>query len=131
MDFPVYLLRLGQDWQVVFPAGKTDMGHTDFWEETVSRIVAHHYKIPREKLMNLPYSERRARIVGNQVYYGGRRDPDLLEAIRKATGNSELAFCFDEHERRLKEDVLELRRLVRRYSVNDRNRPPRKPDPRR
>lgn len=121
MDFPVYLLRLGEEWQVVFPKDEADIGHTDFWEQTVSHLVAKHYKIPQPKLANLPYSERRARIVGNTIYYGGRPKPDLLQAIHKATGNNQLAFCFDEHERRLKEEVLELRRLVRRYLVSDRN----------
>ena len=67
MVFPVYFLRLGKDWQVVFPKDKPDIGHTDFWEETVSRIVADHYKIPRPKLVNLPYCQPRARIVGNRA----------------------------------------------------------------
>jgi len=131
MDFPVYVLRFGEEWQVVFPKDQTDTGHTDFWEQTVSFLVAKHFKIPQLKLVNLPYSQRRARIVGNRVYYGGRPEIGLLQAIRKATGNNELILCFDDHERRLKEDVLELRRLIRRYSVSDQNQPRRKPGQRR
>jgi len=114
MVFPVYLLRHGREWQVVFPEDRSDIGHTDFWEQTVSHIVAKQFRIPQPMLANMPYCERRARIVGDKVYYGGRPDPDLLAAIRNATGNEELVLCFDEHERRLREDVLELRRLVRR-----------------
>jgi hypothetical protein len=123
MRYPLYLLRRGKGWQVVFPEDKADIGHADFWENTVSVLVGARCNIPQVELANLPYCQRRARIVGDVVYYGGRPEPDLLEAIRKATGNAKLAFCYDEHERRLKEDVLELRKLVRRYSGNDRRRP--------
>jgi hypothetical protein len=127
MDYPVYLLRLNDKWRVVFPEGKADIGHTDFWEKTVSRTVADFYKIPRALLVNLPYSQRRARIVGDALYYGGRPDPDLLAAICTATGNRKLVFCFDEHERRLKEDVLTFRKLVRRFAINAPNPPQRRP----
>lgn len=125
--YPVYLLRLGKKWNVVFPENKEDIGHTDFWEKTVAHLVAKHFKIPQAKLTNLPYSQRRARIVGNTVYYGGRPEPDVLQAVRQTTGNDLLVFCFDEHERRLREDVLEFRRLVRRHAVNAQNLPRRKP----
>jgi hypothetical protein len=128
--YPVYLLRLGKQWKVVFPENKEDLGHTDFWEQSVSRLVAKHFQIPQVKLANLPYSQRRARIVGNTAYYGGRPEPEVLQAVREATGNGDLVFCFDEHERRLTEDVREFRRLVRRHTVNDRNQPRRKPRPR-
>jgi hypothetical protein len=123
------LLRFGDSWQVVFPKNKANIGHTDFWEQTVSHIVADYYKIPQSKLANLPYCQRRGRIVDRTVFYGGCPEPDLLQVIRKATGNQELVFCFDEHERRLKADVLALRKLIRRFS--DRNQPPRKPGQRR
>jgi hypothetical protein len=112
MVFPVYLLRFGDSWQVVFPKNKADISHSDFWEQTVSHVVADYYKIPQPKLANLPYCQRRARIVDRTVFYGGRPEPDLLQAIRKAAGNKDLVFCFDEHERRLKADVLALRKLI-------------------
>jgi hypothetical protein len=117
--FPLYLLRLGQGWQIVFPANKEDIGHTDFWEQTASHLVARHFKIPQPKLANLPYSQRRARVVGDSVYYGERPDPELLPLLRAAVGNEELAFCFDEHEKRLREDVRQFRRLVGRYTISD------------
>jgi len=129
-SYPVYLLRLNKKWRVIFPENREDIGHTDFWEQTVSRLVASQFKVPHAKLANLPYSQRRARIVGNTAYYGGRHDPDLLRAIRKATGNKELVFCFDEHERRLREEVVEFRRLVRR-AINGQNQSQRKPGQRR
>jgi hypothetical protein len=131
MDFPVYLLRLGEKWQVVVPNELVDLGHTDFWEQTVSHVVADYYKIPQAKLANLPYCQRRARVVGDKIYFGGRPEPELLHAIRAKTGNLKLDFIFDEHEKRLREDVLELRRLIRRHFVNDPSQPPRKPGQRR
>jgi hypothetical protein len=81
--YPLYLLLLDDQWKVVFPTGKRDIGHTDFWEQTVSRYVADHYKIPAIKLVNLPYSQRRARVVGDKVHYGEKADPELLKLIRE------------------------------------------------
>jgi len=37
----------------------------------------------------------------------------LLQAICKATENDKLVFVYDNHEKRLKEDVLDFGRLVR------------------
>lgn len=115
-SFPLYLLKLG-DWQVVFPDDRADIGHTDFWEQTVSQIVARHYHIPQRRLANLPYCQRRARVVGSTVYYGGKHDAALLKVIRKTLGDASLIFAHDDHERRLREDVLEFRRLVRRHRI--------------
>lgn len=111
--FPLYLLRLGNEWKVVFPDDRADIGHSEFWEHVVAQVVARHFKIPLHKLVNLPYCQRRARIVGNKVYYGERPDPKLLNLIRRAVGNKQATFCHDEHEIRLKQDVLAFRRLVR------------------
>ena len=114
--YPLYLLQLGADLRVVFPEDRQDIGHTDFWEQTVSHIVAKHYGIPQKSLTNLPYCQRRCRVVGNTVYYGERPDPELLRLLREAVGavgKDELVFCFDEHERRLREDVRQFKRLVR------------------
>ncbi len=112
MTYPVYFLRLGDELRVV--SSQKDIGHTDFWEQTVSHIVAKHYGIPQPKLANLPYCQRRGRVVGNTVYYGERSAPELLCLLREAVGNDELVFCHDEHEKRLREDVRQFRRLVRR-----------------
>jgi hypothetical protein len=56
--YPIYLLQLGDTFQVVFPEGKEDIGHSDFWESIVSQIVAKHYNISQAKLANLPYCQR-------------------------------------------------------------------------
>lgn len=113
LSFPIYILRLGKERRIVFPQDLADIGHAEFWEKTVSFVVAEHYKIAQKPLANLPYSQSRARVVGNIVYYGGKPDADLLEAIRQVLGNRELAFRFDGHEKRLREDVLAFRRLIR------------------
>ena len=126
-SYPIYLLRFEDKWQVVFPEGKQDIGHTDFWEQTVSFVVAEHYKIPQMKLENVPYSQRRARIVGDTIWYGGKPDPDLLKAIRKAADNKHLVFRYDDHERRLREDVSQFNGLVHRYAASSQN--PQPPEP--
>jgi hypothetical protein len=113
--YPVYFLQLGDSVQVVFPKDKEDIGHTEFWETIASSLIAKHYRMPQATLVNLPYCQRRARIVGNKCYYGETPDPELLDLIRQAVGNKNLAFVHDDHERRLKEDVVEFRKLVRRY----------------
>jgi hypothetical protein len=113
--FPLYLLELDDDVKVVFPETKKDIGHNDFWEHSVSHMVAARFHIPQIRLANLPYCQKRARICGNFIYSGGKPDGKLLSRIRKAVGNNRLVFVFDNHEKRLREDVLEFRRLVRRY----------------
>jgi hypothetical protein len=113
ITFPVYILRLGDELRIVLPEDIRDIGHTDFWARTVSHIVARHFGIPQSKLANLPYCQRRARVVGDRVYYGGKPDPALLQLMRNALGNDELVFVFDDHEKRLREDVREFRRLVK------------------
>lgn len=114
--FPVYLLKLEEQWRIVFPNDRADIGHMDYWEQTISHIVAQHYGIPQKKLANLPYCQRRARIVDNKVYYGEKPDAELLNLLRKAVGNDQLVFVYEDHEKRLREDVLEFRRLIGRYS---------------
>jgi len=95
MDFPLYILRLDGEWIVVFPKDRFDLGHTEFWAKVVAQIVAAHYQISVTKLANLPYCQRRARIVGDRVYYGEKQDRTLLQLIRKAVANRKLAFAFD------------------------------------
>ena len=112
MTYPVYLLDLGGDATIVFPEGKADLDHCDFWEATVARIVARHFCLPVDELANLPYCQRRARISGNVVYYGERPVRKLLRQIQKAVGTTGLRFAHDEHEKRLEYDVLQLAGLL-------------------
>ena len=100
-------------WSVI-PKTGADIGHSEFWETTASRLVAEHYKIPQRLLANLPYCQRRARVAGNRVYYGEKPDAKLLRLIRKTLGNSKLEFVHDDHEKRLR---------ARRFRVQTIDRP--------
>jgi hypothetical protein len=112
-SFPIYILHLDPSTQIVFPENREDLDHPDFWEQTVCHLVGRHFGIPPRKLANLPYCQRRSRIVGNKVYYGESDDPALLHLIREAMGNSDLVFCYDDHEKRLRGDVRHFRRMAR------------------
>jgi hypothetical protein len=112
-SYPIYMLQLGKRWKIVFPEGQEDIGHCDFWEETVSHLVADFFEVPQRKLVNLPYCQRRARICGDKVYYGEKPWQTLLARIMKAVGNENLVFVHDEHERRLEADVREFKRLLK------------------
>jgi hypothetical protein len=114
--FPIYILHLGPKIQIVFPENRENIDHPDFWEQTVCCLVARHFGIPPRRLANLPYCQRRARIVGNKVHYGETHDPDLLRLNRERLGNPHLVFCYDDHEKRLREDVRRFKRLPRRPS---------------
>lgn len=115
--FPIYLLELGTEIVVFHPEGFEDIGHSEFWENTVSRLVAEHYKIPQRLLINLPYCQRRGRVVGNKVYYGEKPNTKLLRLIRKALANSKLVFVHDDHEKRLPYDVSEFKKLMDRFVI--------------
>ena len=118
-SYPIYLLEVGEKIRVLFPGGKQDIGHADFWEQTAALLVAEHYKLPQRKLANLPYCQRRGRIVGSTLFYGEKDGSEMLPLVRQAVGNEELVLCFDEHERRLREDVRAFRRLLKRREKQD------------
>lgn len=114
MSFPIYILDLGQDdYHIVFPEGKVDLNHSDFWEATVARIVARHLHLPLEELVTLCYCQRRARIVGDIIYYGERPSKKLLRLIERAVGEKGLRFVYDDHEKRLDYDVQDFTSLSR------------------
>jgi hypothetical protein len=113
-SYPIYLLELGEEIRAVFPEDKQDIGHADFWEQTASLLVAEHYKVPQRELANMPYCQRRGRIVGSTFYCGEKDGPEVLRLVRQAVGMVDLVLCFDDHEKRLREDVRTFRRLVKR-----------------
>ena len=113
MSYPVYVLDLGADeYTIVFPEGKVDIDHGDFWETIVARIVARHFHLPVEELLNLPYCQRRARVNDKIVYYGERQTKKLLRQIETAVGETGLQFACDDHEMRLEYDVMEFLSLT-------------------
>ena len=116
-SYPLYFLQLDGVLRIVFPEDKPDINHSDYWEQTVSYLVAQHYCIPQRKLANLPYCQRRARVVGNKVYMGTHHpDPKLLIVLREVLGEDDLTFAYDYHEKRLREDVRQFKQLIRNRS---------------
>jgi hypothetical protein len=113
MSYPIYIFDEGQeDYLNVFPEGKEDLNHSDYWEATVARMVARYLKLPVEDLLNLPYCQRRARISGDTVYYGERQTKKLLKSIVKAVGEPGLKWGYDEHEQRLTYDCHDFAVLL-------------------
>lgn len=112
-SFPIYILKLHDEYQIVISEGQKDMAHIDFWEQTVADIVAAHYQLPVNALIYLPYCQQRARIYKNRIYYGEEQQPLLLATIKLALNNDNLAFFYDEHERRLLYDVLQFEALLK------------------
>jgi len=112
MSFPIYILDLGGgEDAIVFPERKADLDHCAFWEATVARLVARHFRLPLEALVNLPYCQRRARINSEIIYYGEKTTKKLLRTIEKAVGATGLRFVYDNHEKRLEYDVQKFTSL--------------------
>jgi len=107
-SFPIYILPFG----IVHPEGNEDVMHVDFWEQSVAPMVAQRYDLPLYAIKDIPYAFKRARIVGDVVYYGENMSAELLSKIRKALKNPRLRCVYDEHEARLPEDVAHLRGLI-------------------
>lgn len=110
--FPIYILPFG----IVYPNNQEDISHVDFWEQDVAKMIATIYNLPLYDLLNIPYSVKRARIVGDLIYYGEEQSEELLKQIQKSLNNDKLRFVYDDHEVRLASDVFELRGLI--YSFN-------------
>ena len=105
-DFPLYILD--DDTLVVVV---DDMSHCDFWESTVASVVAEERGVPLSAILNLPYCQRRARIVGNRLYCGEEVSPVLLRSIEAAAGRT-LRLIYEEHETRCPISVAEFTSLV-------------------
>lgn len=96
----------------MFPEGKEDLNHADFWSDVVATMVTKLYGIPLqyvEELKNAPYCMRRARISSNgSVYFGEEQSDILIKTIRSAVGDRNLKWKFDEHESRTDYDMQVL-----------------------
>ena len=101
--FPLYILD--DDTLIIVVS---DTSHCDFWESTVAAVVAEKHELPLPAILNLPYCQRRARIVGNRLYCGEEVSPALLRSIEAATGRT-LKLIYDEHETRCLISVAEFR----------------------
>jgi hypothetical protein len=113
LSYPIYIIDLPSGGcRVVFPEGKEDLNHADFWSDVVATMVAKLYGIPLqyvEELKNAPYCMRRARISSSgSVYYGEEQSDMLMEVIRLAVDDQNLEWKFDEHESRTDYDMQML-----------------------
>ena len=102
-SYPLYIL---DDDTIVFT--KEDVNHVDFWNEQVAKKVSEMYKIPVHRLLNIPYCQRRARIVGNNLFCGEQLSLDLVNKIKKVLNKKVLKVVYDQHETVLKYDVMIL-----------------------
>jgi hypothetical protein len=106
--FPLYILD--DDTLVIIVA---DVSHSELWESTVAAIVADEHGVPVSAIMNLPYCQRRARVVGNRLYCGEQVSQSLLKRIEIAT-KKKLQLVYDEHEQRCPLSVAELKAQCRK-----------------
>lgn len=107
--FPVYIL---DDDTILYI--KEDLNHVDYWCDFVSKIVSERHGIPRKKLINLPYCQRRARVVENKFYCGEKIKKDLFKTIEKKLGRK-LKYVYDEHETRCEFNLAEFKSLKNPY----------------
>ena len=107
--FPIYIL---DDDRIEFEIA--DLGHTEYWVEKVAAIVAAQNKLNKSQLVNLPYCQRRGRIVGDILYCGEKISKDLLRKIESATGVKDLKVVFDDHEIRCDYDLRIFKGLLRK-----------------
>jgi hypothetical protein len=115
-SFPIYILDLSGTDHVVHPDGFDDIPHSEFWKSIVAKRVARHFGLPVKWLLNLPYSQRRARIVVRNyeavANYGERQTKKLLRLISESVGLPHLKWRHDVHERRLDFDMTEFLKVM-------------------
>lgn len=107
--FPVYIL---DDESILFV--KKDISHSKYWQNQVAPFVAKKFRVPLSDILNLPYCQRRARIVGNKLYCGERLSKKLIKKIESAV-NLKLTYCYDEHETRCVISLGQFRALKNPY----------------
>ena len=98
MSFPVYIL---DDETILFT--KEDKNHVEFWEATVAKEIAKRLGVHIGEVINIPYCQRRGRVVGENFYCGEELSKVQLNRIAKAIGQ-EIRLVYDEHECTLEYD---------------------------
>jgi hypothetical protein len=105
-SYPIYIL---DDDSIVFT--KEDLNHVDFWNQKVAKNVSELYNIPVHRLLNIPYCQRRARIVGNNLFCGEELSVELVNKIKTVLNKKVLKVVYDQHETVLAYDVMILNSL--------------------
>jgi hypothetical protein len=116
-QFPVYIL---DDDTILFP--NKNMNHVAFWEKEVCLLVADKFGISAKSIKNLPYCQRRGRVVGERFYCGEELKKTVFNKIKKQTG-IELSLVPDEHEARLEYDLEKFKSLIKTVRKNLRKSP--------
>ena len=98
-SFPVYIIDDGK----IFYKKDKDLGHTEFWEKEVSLYVSKKFKIPLKELVNIPYCQKRGRIVNDKFYCGELNIKSIKSKIKKLFGK-EIEIIYDDHEKMLEYD---------------------------
>ena len=89
---------------------KKNIDHTEFWQQEVASIVSFRYKVDLNEILNLPYCQRRARVVGNNFYCGDKVSKSTFKKIELLL-NKKLKFVYDEHETRCEISTAEFNGL--------------------
>lgn len=103
MSFPIYIL---DDDSIHY--SNEDLDHSVFWKKQIAKYVAKMFKISLNEILDIPYCQRRGRIVGNKFYCGEKINKKLLNKIEKTIA-LKLEYIYDEHETRLIDDVIKLK----------------------
>lgn len=99
MSFPVYITDDGK----VFLKKEKDLGHNEFWENEVSLYVAKKFKISLKELINLPYCQKRGRLVNDKFYFGEKVTKSVKSNLEKEIGQK-IEIIYDDHEKMSKYD---------------------------
>lgn len=94
-SFPIYILD-----NDTICISEIDIPHPEFWKKEIAKKYSTPLAIARE----IPYCQRRGRIVNDKLYCGERLNNKLLNKIRQMT-NQKLELIYDEHETRTEYDV--------------------------
>lgn len=94
MSYPVYIIDDGK----IFLKKESHLSHVDFWEKEVAIYVAKKFKIPLKQIINLPYCQKRGRLVNDNFYFGEKETRGIKKEIKKIVGKK-IDIVYDEHEK--------------------------------
>lgn len=119
LSYPVYLIKRNSGkWEVITSPLNKDIKHTTLWELIVARIVAKDNDLEYADIKNLPYCQKRARVVkvidgycGKiKVYCGEKLTKEQMFVMKKSIG--ECVYIHDEHECTSQYDVEVFNNLI-------------------
>lgn len=119
---PFYIVPVGKEWRVFKYSGPHDVGHPDYWRQSVALVVAKYTRLSYAALRELPYCLPRGRFVARcslpkfrgraVLFFGEALNAGQRRALKTVYG--EIPIVHDEHEVRLPADVQAYEALVRK-----------------